>query len=358
MLTYKPSDITVYVPCYNVRDVQPVIEALSAQSAQPASVLLVDDGSDKPLQVEGVQIIRHPENHGLATARNTALKHCKTDLLAALDADVQPELDWLERLLDALNREDVVGVGGRMDEHVQKTLGDRWRAVHMAQHWGAAPITHPRFLYGANTLFVAEALRSVGGYDERHLTNDEDRTMSDALYDAGHELFYEPEARCRHLREDTVWSILRGYWQWHHTKGLLNGEFLEPAGLMPRIELVNFGIFRYRLDTDVKEGRSELLGLDACIPWVFCARDLEMLAKHSDIPVPAFPPAGLFEQVDPAIVAVLKRMTPCDRAVGNAPWFDDYCREFQRVMVEYGWFSEAGDKPERWEPLLEEIGAV
>ncbi|NCC51499.1 MAG: glycosyltransferase, partial [Spartobacteria bacterium] len=308
---YEAPDITLYVPCYNAQaTVDEVLRGIRAQTLTPAKVLLVDDGSTPPLKCSGIHVLRHDTNQGLARTRNTALRACETALIAGLDADVVPAPDWLASLLEAMNNSGATGVGGRLDERFSTTLGDRWRGVHMAQHWGDDPVDQPRFLYGANTLFVADALRRVGGYDERHRTNDEDRTISDALIAAGEKLRYTPAARCQHLRKDTVGTILSGYWQWHHTKGLLNGEFNRPGGLMPRIELVNFGIFRYRLDTDRLAGRDEFLALDALIPWVFCARDLRMYAQRTGEPIPAFPYEDILADLRGEVADAIRTIVP------------------------------------------------
>ena len=120
---------------------------------------------------------------GLAVARNTALENCDTPLIASVDSDVVAEKDWLEKLLERINQGDVVGVAGRMDEFYKQDIGDRWRAKHMAQHWGEQPLLNPRFLYGANTLMIADELRNSGGFDACCRTNNEDRSMCDSLYE-------------------------------------------------------------------------------------------------------------------------------------------------------------------------------
>jgi len=349
---YTAQDITLYIPCYNVTATLPeVLQAVKRQTIKPACVLLIDDGSTEPLPASpGCEIIHHEKNRGLAAGRNTALQACKTSLLAALDADVVPDSDWLEQLLHKMNSEAYAGIGGRLDEKYQ-TLPDTWRATHMTQHWGDQDIVNPRFLYGANTLFKSDALRQVGGYDERYRTNDEDRTISDTLYAAGYACLYTPKGKCSHLRRDTLLSLLPGYWKWHYTRGLLQGDFDSPHPLVkPRMEFVNFGIFRYRYDTDNTAGRSQFLALDSCIPWVFCAQDLLFYAQQNNAPVPVFPDPVLMKSLNPDIAKVLKRILPepLTQHSEQVAWQDEYYREFKRLLLDYEWYPLAHDQPDLW----------
>ncbi len=343
MPTGKP--ITLYVPFYNAHAcAQQVVAAIRGQTRPPDRVLFIDDYSQPPLQLAGVEILRHPANCGLAAARNSALGLCQTPRIAALDADVVPEPGWLAALEAALDQEPATGAGGALRERFDQDLGDRWRSVHMAQHWGATRLRNPRFLFGSNTLFDAEALRAAGGYDERCRTNNEDRLMSEALYAAGHTLVYEPAARCAHLRRDTAKSILAGYWRWHHARGLLQGDFDTPAGLLRRVDAVNFGIFRYRFDLDAAAGRTELLGLDAALPWVFCALDLALFRDRTGTPLSAFPTPDMLAAWPLPARRMVPRLLPDWPAFDTAPaWFPDYLAETQRAAESRGWFRSAED---------------
>ena len=149
--------VSVYVPCYNAGPyLARVIEGLLAQTLRPDEILIVDDGSrDNSLEIAArypVTIVRHERNRGLAAARNTAFRNARNELVAALDADCVAQPDWLEKLVARLGRENLAGVGGRLIESVQDSLADRWRAQHMPQHWGEAPLVNPRFLFGNNTI--------------------------------------------------------------------------------------------------------------------------------------------------------------------------------------------------------------
>lgn len=358
---YKPHDVTLYVPYYNTADtIGLCLDGVFEQTAMPHKIIVVDDGSRTPFRSDAVEVIRHEANRGLAAARNTALAHCETPLIASLDSDVVADPTWLECLLKAVNLDHVVGAGGCLVEHYQDNLGNLWRAEHMKQHWGGKRLRNPRFLYGSNTLYRVDALEAAGSYDERLRTNNEDRTISEAIYEQFQDLIYIPDAVCRHLRRDTYRSILHGYWQWHHARGLLRGDFDSAAGIIRRIREVNFGIFRYRFDLDLKNGNSHLLGLDACIPWVFCTLDLRLYAQITGEPVPDFP-GILLQQIPPDIRELLvdmlpplpKAKAPVDKRVEH-----DYIGVFVRCLDEYDWHRDSGHSAELIGRVDRELEAI
>lgn len=362
---FTAKDITVYVPCFNAENtIDKCVEALANQSITPGHIVAVDDGSPGPLALPGIKIIRHPSNLGLAAARNTALHACRTKLIAAVDADVLAERDWLENMLATLNqysvRDNVSGIGGRLIEYFNERLADRWRAIHMAQHLGDARVVNPRFLYGSNTLFIADDARMCGGYDVTLRTNNEDRVFSEALYAANKSLIYEPGAVCRHLRQDTCRTILRGYWQWHHAKGLQRGDFDSTAALIQRIAKVNFGIFRYRFDMDRQAGRDEFLGLDAAIAWIFCALDLDLFARRNTTPIPDIKAVlnsdyAMDNNVARALDMLLSATMPNTiNAPKSMPWHAEYLSEFHRLQNESGWLRDCTMDMAGWQNILNE----
>ena len=214
------SGISVYIPAYNVAEfLDRCIQSLLKQSLRPEEILVVDDGSkDDSAQIAaqypGVTLIRHAANKGLAAARNTAMRAARCELVASIDADCIASASWLEELRRYLNDPEIGGVGGKLTEGVRDTLADRWRAVHMPQHWGDRTLTEPRFLFGCNTLFRKSAVLALGGYDERNRTNGEDTDICERLKARGWKLLYAPSANCTHLRHDTTRSILDAYWRW------------------------------------------------------------------------------------------------------------------------------------------------
>ncbi|MBQ6478102.1 MAG: glycosyltransferase [Erysipelotrichaceae bacterium] len=109
--------ISVVVPVYNVEKyILPCIESILKQSCQDFELILVDDGSKDrsiPIAKEYLQDknisyrIVEKENGGLASARNAGLKAAKGDYISFIDADDAISADFLERLKDTLEKNDV-----------------------------------------------------------------------------------------------------------------------------------------------------------------------------------------------------------------------------------------------------------
>jgi len=269
--------VSAYVPCCNAEAwIGRVLEGVLSQTVKLAEVIVVDDGSrDRSAEIASrypVRVIRHEKNRGLAAARNTAMQAVQSELVAAVDSDVVPERDWLERLAPHFSGGKVALGGGKLVESVDRTLADRWRAVHLQQHWGDTPVVNPAFVFGANTVARRSAVLEAGGYDERLRTNGEDSDLSRRLRERGCDTFYEPAAVCRHLREDTVESALTTFWRYRR-------DFytaMTPAKVWRQFRYQHIGSARCVLKEDLRAGRYEFLGMDALLVATSCWNDVKV----------------------------------------------------------------------------------
>ncbi|GAB6038229.1 hypothetical protein JCM15519_27880 [Fundidesulfovibrio butyratiphilus] len=216
--------VSLYIPCYNAAAyLDRVLAAVMAQTHPIEEVLVVDDGSTDATAALAerwtnarypLRVVRHPGNLGLASARNTGVREAKCDLIAAVDADVAPQPDWLEHLAAEMTP-DVSAVGGELRETYRTVLADRWRARHMLQRRGPERIWRPAFVWGSNSLFRRQAIVDAGYYNERCRTNAEDVKLCELIRDR-HVLVYQPRARAMHLRRDTVPSVMKNFWKWYY----------------------------------------------------------------------------------------------------------------------------------------------
>lgn len=272
--------ITLYIPVYNAAAYLPeVLQAVMAQSYPIAEVLVVDDGSlDESAQivqqfktVSGypIRLIRHERNRGLGAARNTAIEHSGTPILAAIDSDVVLEPAWLATLVPLLYEPGIAGVGGTLIERYVIGPGDVWRDTFMRQSHGDVA-REVGGLFGSNTLFWTDKLRAVGGYDPRCRTNGEDAIMAERLKALGFRFRYTPDARCWHLRQDTVLSIMNTFWRWlYFSKQDDKLTFSKTV----RSSVQNFRDLLWTLSRSIRVGKFSCAWIALLLPFYRCYKD-------------------------------------------------------------------------------------
>jgi glycosyltransferase involved in cell wall biosynthesis len=141
--------LSVIVPFYNVQTYAPdTLRSLRANAREDFEFILVDDcatdGTPEILEraerdLPGAVYVRHEQNGGLATARNTGLDAARGEYLTFLDGD-----DWLapgyyEQLLGAIEELDCDFL---RTDHVQCT--GRARTIHRVPHGLRGVVMDPR----------------------------------------------------------------------------------------------------------------------------------------------------------------------------------------------------------------------
>jgi len=245
--------VSFYVPTFNSeKTIRRCLVSIQNQNITPKEILVVDAGSTdntvKIAQELGVKTIVKDSTLGLAAARNIGIQNTTGEYVASVDSDVELSPEWLKIVLNAIKKEGVGGVGGRLIETSSIYTIQQWRFFHMQQNWGEKEIT-PKFLFGADNIYRREALLNAGLYDESFTTNHEDVDICEKLTKKGYRLLYLPEATCFHLREDTVKSNLDNYWNWFKDENCEKNRYADiPQKLVWDID-ESFKL----LEMDVKE---------------------------------------------------------------------------------------------------------
>lgn len=220
------SDVTVIVPTYNrARGIAQLLDELLAQSARPARIIVSDDAStdDTERVVSGydetrVLFVRAERNTGPGGARNRGLAHAETELVLFLDSDVRvPDTRFLERMLAFLDAHpDATAIEAQQVWPARGTLFQQ--LVHlvpgMAGNTDQLRDATGRAIPFASTtasLWKLDAVRELGGYDERRRTG-EDSELSYKARQAG-KRFYLADARVEQDYRASLGSFLRQqYW--------------------------------------------------------------------------------------------------------------------------------------------------
>jgi glycosyltransferase involved in cell wall biosynthesis len=280
--------VSAYIPAYNIAEyLSATIEGLLSQTHPFDEVLVIDDGSkDNSAEIAArypeVTLVKHPQNKGLAAARNTAMRAARNELVASVDGDVVADPHWIATLLPHMDDPQVAGAGGMLIEGVQTTLADRWRRARMAQEWGDKYIRNPRFLYGCNNVFRKSVVMEAGGYNEALRSCGEDPDLALRLRARGWNLIYDPTARATHRRYDNLKSVMDMYWRWWRF-----GNQAYPNGVTLRSWLGHalFVHFRYNFLGPAKQdflaGKVDLLGMDFLALGYMPYRDFQLMLNGS-----------------------------------------------------------------------------
>jgi mycofactocin system glycosyltransferase len=211
-----PAELTVVVPVLDRSG--PLARCLTALGDRHP-VLVVDDGSRDPAAVaavaaaHGARLVRRDVNGGPGAARNTALDHVATDLVAFLDSDCVPGEDWADRLAAHFADPLVAAVAPRIRPLAPDTAAGRYTRATSSLDLGDRPA---RVAPGRRTSYVPtaalvvrrSAVAEAGAFDPA-LRVGEDVDLVWRLHAAGHRVRYAPDVTVGHDEPRTWAALLR-----------------------------------------------------------------------------------------------------------------------------------------------------
>ena len=177
-------------------------------------ILVVDDGStDDTARIaachERAGLIRIP-HAGLAVARNAALEAASGELVAYLDSDAYPSLEWPYYLALGLDGATVGGVGGPNIPPPQSGPGEQRVArapggpVHVLLNDDRA-----EHVPGCNMAFWKQVLLEVGGFDPVYTSAGDDVDLCWRVLDRNWDIAFHPAALVWHHRRGGLRPYLR-----------------------------------------------------------------------------------------------------------------------------------------------------
>ena len=191
-----PQDVAVVAP---VKDEASGARRLLAATRGVRERIGVDDGSARPLAEAAV---RHDRPAGPAAARNAGWRRVDTDLVAFVDADVEPDPGWLDPVLAQFADPAVAAVAPRIRSRSGRSRLHRYEQDRSSLDLGdrpapVRPMSRVSYVPSAALVVRREALRALGGFDER-MRFGEDVDLVWRLLDAGWSVRYEPQSQVRH----------------------------------------------------------------------------------------------------------------------------------------------------------------
>ena len=210
-------NISLYIPVYNGEStIESVLKNALQLDPGADEIIIIDDGSnDKTKEIlkkyeNRITIIKNKTNQGLGFSRNLAISKSKHQLVASVDADVEPEKKWLLKLYETQKKFGSAICGGRLfEKYKDKNIYNMWRDIHGTQNpFGGKIIENlGDTVSGSNTLLNKEVWSNVGGYLNQYKTNGEDVTFCRKLVISKYKISYNGTAECNHLQNDNLKSL-------------------------------------------------------------------------------------------------------------------------------------------------------
>lgn len=188
------------------------VASVEAQTSPPIEIIVCIDhndellrrseeyfGSERPRPIP-IIVVANKYNGHLGSARNTAVELASGEVIAFLDDDAAAAADWLKRLIDPYDDEQVGAVGGA-PLPVFEVRRPRWFPLEFDWVFGCAyrglplnraPVLH---LIGANMSARYSALGEIGGF---HSDNHDDMDMCHRIAFIQYKVLYEPLAIAHH----------------------------------------------------------------------------------------------------------------------------------------------------------------
>jgi len=195
--------LTAIVPAYNEADtVADTVRSLLEGTRPPDEVVVIDDCSAdataRVAEAAGARVVRPPQNTGSkAGAQTFALSAVETELVMAVDADTTLAPDAIEKLLAALDDDDVAAACGFVLPRHVRSMWERGRYIEYLLAFSffkrvQDQYRKPLISSGCFSVYRTDELRAAGGWSTRTMAEDMDLTWT--LYAADHNVRFVPEA--------------------------------------------------------------------------------------------------------------------------------------------------------------------
>ena len=180
------------------------IRSIRTQSVAVGEIIVFDNGSTPPLQMEGVRVVRSEKNIGFAAGVNEAYKLSRAEYVALVNNDVELDRDWLAVTKQILDIDTKVGAVQTIIRRDERTIDGAGIDIsdgtfRQVAHGFAAGTTLPR-AWGVSataTLYRREALGSRV-FDPRFFTYYEDVELNARLHAMGWRTVVVPIVKATH----------------------------------------------------------------------------------------------------------------------------------------------------------------
>ncbi len=209
---YEKPEVSIIIPVYN--EFHYTYNCLSSIKKNSGDVqyeiIIADDcSSDFTMQLgevaEGIRIIRNEKNLRFLLNCNHAAGYAKGKYILFLNNDTQVQENWLQPLVDVLEKDGTVGMTGSKlvyaDGWLQEAGGIFWKDASAWNYGNRKNPDDPEFNYvkeadyisGASLMIRADLWKKIGGFDERFApAYYEDSDLAFEVRKHGYKVVYQP----------------------------------------------------------------------------------------------------------------------------------------------------------------------
>lgn len=220
------------------------VESVLSGTYEPVEIVVVSDGNENLAEElrhrladrEGVEVVLNKANGGLSASRNFGIEASNGKVIAFLDDDAIADEAWLERIVDAYDREEALAVGGRMtaiwiDGKPEFLPAEFYWLIGVTHRGFPTEEGYVRNTFGSNISFRRDVLEELGGFSEKVGLQNDTQIQGDetelaarlrSRYNEG--VYYVPDATVGHkifdYRTDPSWLAERAFWQGYSKRAL------------------------------------------------------------------------------------------------------------------------------------------
>ena len=212
------------------------VKSVLSQSYSDIEVVVVIDGNQELCEIEheywndSEEVVIHcnETNLGLSLSRNKGIERSSGEIIAFMDDDAVADEDWVAKLVDTYEENEVEAAGGRMTPiwvaGKPSFVPEEFFWLVGVTHRGFPSEGPVRNTFGSNISFRASVLEKLSGFDEqlgrkgdKHVQGEETELAARLRSELDGTLYYNPEAKVGHkvfeYRTQFSWLVKRAFWQ-------------------------------------------------------------------------------------------------------------------------------------------------
>lgn len=221
-LVFKKWDapkVSIVIPVYNqFTYTYNCLKSILENSGDVSYEIIIADDVSNDLTTrlsevaENIQIARNKENQRFLRNCNQAAKYAKGEYILFLNNDTQVQENWLQPLVELIERDDSIGmVGSKLiypDGSLQEAGGIIWGDGHAWNYGNGQNANKPEFNYvkevdyisGAAIMIRTSLWKEIGGFDELFApAYCEDSDLAFEVRKHGYKLMYQPTSVVVHF---------------------------------------------------------------------------------------------------------------------------------------------------------------